>query len=89
MFEFGNEFKCFSCVSSPVPENSCGCSCAWHELVFYRIGALTRQTPLDSSRSVYRANVCVFYLSLQWYFKGEFLRGHRMFSDNKIGKSLK
>lgn len=33
------------------------------------------QILLESSHNVYGANVCVFYLSLQWYFKADFLRG--------------
>lgn len=61
---------------------------AW-AYAFYWIGALMCWILLDSSHNVYGANVCKFYLSLQGWFKVDFLRGDWMFSDNEISRSLK
>lgn len=35
-FQFGNELNtCLNWITSPIPENFCGCSCAWHELMCF------------------------------------------------------
>lgn len=90
-FQFGNNFKYLlqlHYITYPRELLWLLMCLAW-AYVFYWIGALMCQILLDSSHSVYRANVCIFYLGRQWYFKADFLMRGWMFSNNKVSKSLK
>lgn len=90
-FQFGNEFKYLLVLHYIIHPRELLwlLVCLAWAYVFYRIEALMCQIILDSSHNVYRANVCIFYLSLQCYFKADFFRGGWMFSGNEISKSLK
>jgi len=69
-FQFGNEFKYllklhyFTCPGELLWLLMC---LAW-AYVFYWTGVLMCPILLDPSHNIYGAIICIFYLSLQWYF---------------------